>query len=74
MTANEPASTVYPGSWAGLSDEHLEICLQDFVFLSRPGMQFRSMHAVTRDQLVAECALRRRLDIAERAMIFGRKR
>jgi two-component system cell cycle response regulator DivK len=54
-------------AWASLTDEQLEICLEDFGYLSLFGeAQFRPLNALTRDQMAAECDHRGRLDIADR--------
>jgi len=72
LSAEMPMSLKNGGLWAGLSNEHLQICLEDFAFLSRSSEEkYRSLNALTRDQLMAECAARKRLDIAERALRFG---
>lgn len=55
-------------AWICLTDEYLEVCLKDFELLSRCGAEhYRRLNAQTRDEMVAECVCRGRLDIAQRA-------
>jgi hypothetical protein len=58
--------------WARLSDEQLEICLQDFVWLSQFGDEpYRPDCTRIRDQISAECLRRGRIDIERRAWMRG---
>jgi len=58
--------------WTRLTDEHLEVCLEDFVWLSQFGdRDTRPACSRTRDQISAECVRRGRLDIQKRAWLRG---
>ena len=58
--------------WTRLTDEHLEICLEDFVWASQFGdSEVRPACARTRDQISAECVRRGRIDIERRAWMRG---